>query len=254
MARTPGEIRVSAPLLDARALGKRFGAVVAADEVTIRVNAGERVSLIGTNGAGKTTFVNMVTGYLKPDTGSIHFDGQEITARAPTDIVRLGVNRSFQIPQLFLQLTLEENLLAALSAKDAVGLTAARESSMQQAEQLMERFGLTAQRNLKAVSLPGGLRKLLDIAMVVALRPKLLMLDEPTSGVAASEKYTLMDTVQRALEGDGTTVMFIEHDMDIVRRYSERVIAFAAGRVIADGPPAVALQDAKVRELVTGEA
>jgi branched-chain amino acid transport system ATP-binding protein len=240
-------------LLDAQGLLRRFGAVVAAEDVNVRVNAGERVSLIGTNGAGKTTFVNMVTGYLKPEAGSIRFDGQDITGRAPAEIVRLGVNRSFQIPQLFLQLSLEDNLLASIASSDAVGLSDVHESGIAQAEVLMKRFGLLEQRHSKAASLPGGVRKLLDIAMVVALRPKLLMLDEPTSGVAAAEKYALMDIVVKALAGDGATVMFIEHDMDIVRRYSDRVIAFAAGRVIADGPPAQTLSDAKVRELVTGE-
>ncbi len=240
-------------LLDAQGLLRRFGAVVAAQDVTVQVSAGERVSLIGTNGAGKTTFVNMVTGYLKPEAGSIRFDGADITGRSPSDIVRLGVNRSFQIPQLFLQLTLEENLLAAIASNDAIGLTDAHDSGIAQAEQLMQRFGLLEQRYTKAASLPGGVRKLLDIAMVVALKPKLLMLDEPTSGVAASEKYALMDIVVNALAADSATVMFIEHDMDIVRKYSDRVIAFAAGQVIADGPPAQTLSNAKVRLLVTGE-
>ncbi len=240
-------------LLDAQGLLRRFGAVVAAQDVTVQVSAGERVSLIGTNGAGKTTFVNLVTGYLKPEAGSIHFDGADITGRSPTDIVRLGVNRSFQIPQLFFQLTLEENLLAAIASGDAVGLTDAHDSGMAQAEQLMRRFGLHEQRHTKAASLPGGVRKLLDIAMVVALKPKLLMLDEPTSGVSAAEKYALMDIVINALAADSATVMFIEHDMDIVRKYSDRVIAFAAGQVIADGPPEQTLSDPKVRLLVTGE-
>ena len=189
-------------LLDAQGLLRRFGAVVAAQDVTVQIAAGERVSLIGTNGAGKTTFVNMVTGYLKPEAGSIRFDGADITGRSPTEIVRLGVNRSFQIPQLFFQLTLEENLLAAIASADAVGLTDAHDSGIAQAEQLMSRFGLLEQRHTKAASLPGGVRKLLDIAMVVALKPKLLMLDEPTSGVAATEKYALMDIVVNALAAD----------------------------------------------------
>ena len=240
-------------LLDAQGLLRRFGAVVAAQDVTVQITAGERVSLIGTNGAGKTTFVNMVTGYLKPEAGSICFEGADITGRSPTDIVRLGVNRSFQIPQLFFQLTLEENLLAAIASGDAIGLTDAHGSGIALAEQLMQRFGLQDQRHTKAASLPGGVRKLLDIAMVVALKPKLLMLDEPTSGVSAAEKYALMDIVINALAADSATVMFIEHDMDIVRKYSDRVIAFAAGQVIADGPPEQTLSDPKVRLLVTGE-
>jgi branched-chain amino acid transport system ATP-binding protein len=241
-------------LLDAKGLHKRFGAVVAADDVSIRINAGERVSLIGTNGAGKTTFVNMVTGYLKPDSGQIDFDGKSITGLSPMSITRQGVNRSFQIPQLFLQLTVEENMLAAMASKAATSLADAERSDLAAAQDLMRRFGLLEKADLRAALLPGGLRKLLDIAMVVALKPKLLMLDEPTSGVAASEKYALMDVVTRALGDDGSTVMFIEHDMDIVRRYSDRVVAFAAGKVIADGPPEVALRDQQVRQLVTGEA
>ena len=240
-------------LLETRGLARRFGAVVAADDVTIRIASGERVSLIGTNGAGKTTFVNMVTGYLTPDAGTIHFDGRDITGRPATEIARLGVNRSFQIPQLFLHLTLEENILAALAARDPVGLADARAKDMAGVEAIMQRFALTSQRHTRVSALPGGVRKLVDIAMVVALAPKLLLLDEPTSGVAASEKYALMDVVVNALGAERATVVFIEHDMDIVRRYSERVIAFAAGRILADGAAEAVLGDPKVRELVTGE-
>jgi branched-chain amino acid transport system ATP-binding protein len=242
-----------AKLLDARGLQKKFGAVVAAEDVNISIASGERVSLIGTNGAGKTTFVNMVTGYLKPDAGSIHFDGRPIDGLSPMSITRMGVNRSFQMPQLFLQLTLEENLLAAVASRFATSLADTQLNDSGEASEIIRRFGLQAHRAMRAASLPGGVRKLLDIAMVVALKPKLLMLDEPTSGVAASEKYGLMDVVIAALKDDQSTVMFIEHDMDIVRRYSDRVIAFAAGRVIADGPPEIALRDPLVRQLVTGE-
>ena len=244
-------------LLEAHGVGKRFGAVVAAAELNIRVSTGERVSLIGSNGAGKTTFVNMITGYLKPDEGHIRFDGRDITALHPRAIVGLGVARSFQIPQLFGELTVLDNMLVASACRDthlSVHQAARNEAAVARAEALLQRFDLAEQRDRRVVELPGGVRKLLDIAMALTVRPKLLLLDEPTSGVSAEEKFPMMDTVMAALGGErDTTVLFVEHDMEIVGRYADRVIAFYSGRIIADGAPAQALATADVRRYVTGE-
>ena len=244
-------------LLEAKGLEKRFGAVVAASAVNINVKAGERVSLIGSNGAGKTTFVNMITGYLKPDQGSITLDRQDIAPLAPRDITRLGVARSFQIPQLYGDLTALDNMLVANACHDqklSFWHPARRPQAIARAEQLLERFGLIEHRGRRVAELPGGVRKLLDIAMALTGHPKLLLLDEPTSGVSAEEKFPMMATIMDALGQEAnTTVLFVEHDMDIVERHASRVIAFYAGRVIADDVPAVALATDDVRRYVTGE-
>jgi len=244
-------------LLEAKGLEKRFGAVVAASAVNINVKAGERVSLIGSNGAGKTTFVNMITGYLKPDEGRITLDQQDITPLAPRAITRLGVARSFQIPQLYGDLTAIDNMLVANACHDqklSFWQPARRPQAIARAEQLLERFGLIEHRGRRVAELPGGVRKLLDIAMALTGHPKLLLLDEPTSGVSAEEKFPMMATIMDALGQEAnTTVLFVEHDMDIVERHASRVIAFYAGRVIADDTPTVALAADDVRRYVTGE-
>ncbi|MEO5697973.1 MAG: ABC transporter ATP-binding protein [Burkholderiaceae bacterium] len=244
-------------LLEARGVGKRFGAVVAAEALDIRIGTGERVSLIGSNGAGKTTFVNMITGYLKPDEGQILLDGRDITRLAPRAITRLGVARSFQIPQLCGDLTVLDNMLVANACHDhrlSFWQAAHRPAAIERADLLLDRFRLAEHRERRVAELPGGVRKLLDIAMALTGKPKLLLLDEPTSGVSADEKFPMMQTIMDALGREaGTTVMFVEHDMDIVERHADRVLAFYAGRIIADDVPAVALATDDVRRYVTGE-
>jgi branched-chain amino acid transport system ATP-binding protein len=251
-------------ILDARGLHKSFGAVTAAQNINAAIERDAVVGLIGTNGAGKTTFVNMVTGYLKPDRGEILFDGANITQLKPRDITRLGICRSFQIPQLYNSLSVLDNIMAALgivlrnaglggyfSSADAIvpghGVPAA-----EAADRLLERFGLGAYRDQSAQVLPGGVRKLLDIALAMAVKPKVLLLDEPTSGVAAEEKFGIMDLIMTAVKAEGATVLFVEHDMDVVARYAQRVLAFYDGRIIADEPPEVALADPEVRKYVVG--
>jgi branched-chain amino acid transport system ATP-binding protein len=233
-------------ILEAEGLQKRFGAVTAAADVNLRVEREAVVSLIGANGAGKTTFLNMVTGYLRPDGGRIRFDGEELVGRSPREITALGLSRSFQIPQLFQSLSVRENLLVAEGIARAERVEEATDA-------LLERFALMAYGGRPAGLLPEGIRKLLDVAMALVAKPKLLLLDEPTSGVAADEKFGIMDLVMAAVRGQGVTVLFVEHDMDIVARYAARVVAFYDGRVIADGPPAQVLDTPEVRRYVIGE-
>jgi branched-chain amino acid transport system ATP-binding protein len=243
------------PLLSARGVGKRFGAVVAADDIHIDVPPGQRLSVIGSNGAGKTTFVNMVTGYLKPDSGSIWLEGTEITALAHPQIARMGICRSFQIPQLCLDLTLRQNLLVAVAAahgRPSLWQPADTREHNTRADELMQRFGLQADAERPVLELAGGVRKLIDIAMALARKPRLLLLDEPTSGVSADEKFEAMRRVMDALKEEAATVIFIEHDMDIVAEFSQRVVAFYSGRVIADGSPDSVLADPDVQRHVTG--
>jgi branched-chain amino acid transport system ATP-binding protein len=249
--RASQEVRLNA-ILATEGLQKNFGAVTAAAEVSLAFERESVVGLIGANGAGKTTFLNMVTGYLKPDRGSIRFDGRELSGHTPREITRLGICRSFQIPQLFHTLSVRDNLRVAEGIAAAQGIAAAGSAEAETDAQL-ERFGLARYAGQAAGLLPEGVRKLLDVAMALVARPKVLLLDEPTSGVAADEKFGIMDLVMAAVRGQGVTVLFVEHDMDIVARYAARVIAFYDGRVIADGEPKKVLADAEVRRYVIGE-
>ena len=233
-------------ILVCEALHKSFGAVSAAADVSLSFERESVAGLIGANGAGKTTFLNMVTGYLRPDRGRIRFEGRELVGLDPRRITALGVSRSFQIPQLFHSLSVRDNLLVA------EGIAAA-ERAEEATDEVLGRFNLAQYGAQPAAMLPEGVRKLLDVAMALVAKPKVLLLDEPTSGVAADEKYGIMDLVMGAVRGQGVTVLFVEHDMDIVSRYSGRVVAFYDGRVIADGEPGKVLGDAEVRRYVIGE-
>lgn len=252
-------------ILQADSLNKSFGAVTAARNINVSVEEGSVLGLIGTNGAGKTTFVNMITGYLKPDSGKVVFDGRDITQLEPRDITKLGICRSFQIPQLYNSMTALENLEVSFGVVSLMEHHGGLFTRMEQpipsynktvkelAEESLERFGLTAYRDKTARVLPGGVRKLLDIAMAMSVRPKILLLDEPTSGVSAQEKFDIMEMVMHAVRQGNTTVLFVEHDMEIVSKHADRVLAFYSGEIIADEPPEVALRDPRVIEYIVGE-
>jgi branched-chain amino acid transport system ATP-binding protein len=253
-------------ILDARGLNKSFGAVTAAKDVSAAIEKDSVVGLIGTNGAGKTTFINMITGFLKPDTGSIEYEGRDITQLPPRAITRLGISRSFQIPQLYSSLSVFENMMIGLGiVLDNAGLAGYfsrggahvpgfGKPAEEVAEHLLARFGLSDYRDRNAQVLPGGVRKLLDIALTMVAKPRVLLLDEPTSGVSAEEKFGIMQMVLDAVRAEGATVLFVEHDMEVVSRFAQRVLAFYDGRIIADAPPAVALQDPEVKRHVVGRA
>jgi branched-chain amino acid transport system ATP-binding protein len=251
----------STTILEARQLRKNFGAVIAAWDISAAIRKDSVVGLIGANGAGKTTFINMITGYLKPSSGTITFREQDITHLPPREITRLGVCRSFQIPQLYDSLTVEDNILVGLGivslgrkkSKDTRKGGSSQGASLEEARAIMERFSLIDYRDKTANVLPGGVRKLLDIAMSMVGKPQIMMLDEPTSGINADQKFEIMDMIMDALKAEGVTVLFVEHDMEIVSRYSERILAFYEGHIIADGGPQEVLNDTKVREYVIGE-
>jgi len=233
-------------VLVAEHVNKTFGAVVAAADINVKIERDSVVSLIGANGAGKTTFLNMITGYLQPSSGHIRFEGKELTGLTSRAITRLGISRSFQIPQLMSSLSVRDNLRVAESIAGALQVE-------QEAKRLLDQFGLASYAERAAALLPEGVRKLLDVAMALVARPRVLLLDEPTSGVAADEKFGIMDLVMGAVRGAGVTVLFVEHDMDIVARYSQRVVAFYDGRIIGDGAPAAVLASDDVRKFVIGE-
>lgn len=244
------------PIIETRNLHKTFGAVTAAADVSVIVREGEVLGIIGANGAGKTTFVNMVTGYLKPARGQVIYRNRDITPLPPREVTRLGICRSFQIAQLFPDLTVIENALIALgiaaSRRPAYWRPLRSGERIAKAEEILAAFGLRAERDRPAAVLPQGMRKLLDIAMAVVANPAVLLLDEPTSGISADEKFGIMDTIMAALKAAQVTVLFVEHDMEVVERYSRRVLAFYEGRIIGDGPPAEVLASEEVRRYVVG--
>ena len=244
----------SAPLLETRGLTVRFGAVVAVNKVSVRIDRGDVVGLIGTNGAGKTTFLNMVTGYLRPTGGEILLEGRSTLGRSPRELVAHGMARSFQVPQLFPAMTVREHLLFALALADgsAGALLKPLHSAQRQAraDEVLGRFGLQAIGERPVNLVPQGQRKLIDIAMALSLKPKLLLLDEPTSGVSSAEKMPLMAVVFEVIRASGVTVLFVEHDMDVVRRYVTRILAFRDGSMIADGAPGDVMRDAQVASAV----
>ena len=246
------------PILVTEGLEKRFGGVIAAHNISISLYPGETLAVIGSNGAGKTTFVNMVTGYLKPSAGSIHFKGKDITGMSPSKTARIGIRRSFQISQVFPKLTALENVMisdvAALDGKGGMFAPAITNERMNAAHANLARFGLEQFANSIVGTLPQGVRKQLDIAMAAVEDPAVILLDEPTSGVSVDEKINMMDSVINPLKGEDATVLFIEHDMDIVSRFASRTVAFYEGTILADGPTEEVLQNAKVREYVIGGA
>jgi branched-chain amino acid transport system ATP-binding protein len=243
-------------VLQVENLTMHFGMITAAEGENVVVNRGEFVGIVGPNGAGKTTFLNLVTGYLKPEAGRIRFMGQDIVGLHPNQVTALGVGRSFQIPQLFTSLTVLENVLIARST--ATGSSgdfwhALRQNSrIEEARALLAQFGLEAQADRPASELPEGGRKLLDIALAFALKPKLLLMDEPTSGVSVEDKFEVMDRLVKVLEESQVTAMFVEHDMEVVRRYAKRVLVINGGRIIADGQPEAILSNPEIRRAVAG--
>lgn len=246
-----------ASLLSTRGLSLRFGGIVAADGIDFDLNEGERLAVVGQNGAGKTTFINICTGYLKADAGQVQFDGADVTGQSPRAITRRGVGRSFQLPQVFTEHTVRDCLLIAASSvhRRGGGLWRPLERAVDadEVDNTLELLQLAGRADDIAGDLPEGQRKLLDVAMALVLRPKLMIMDEPTSGVSTDEKHALMAVLMRALDERKVTSIFIEHDIDIVRQYATRLAAWIAGRIAADGRPQDVLSDPVVIRNVIGE-
>jgi branched-chain amino acid transport system ATP-binding protein len=243
------------PLIKTTDLYLAFGGVVAADNIDFELHEGERLAVIGQNGAGKTTFINICTGYLAPSKGKVYFDGRDVTAMAPRKIVRLGLGRSFQLPQLFTEHTVRQCVqIAAARRNKELSWFRPLESTIdaKEVDATLDLVGLLPEADELSIGLPEGKRKLLDVAMALALRPKLLIMDEPTSGVASEDKFGLMETVMHALDERRVTSWFVEHDVDIVSRYATRVAAWISGKVAADGTPDEVLNNAQIKSEVLG--
>jgi branched-chain amino acid transport system ATP-binding protein len=240
-------------------LKKYFGETRAVDDVNFTVAEGEFLSLVGSNGAGKTSLVNLISAYLVPDEGQIILDEEDITFSSVNDRVRAGISRSFQLVNLFDDLTTFDNVALAIfsrQGKTRNPMTLADHDTevAEETDGLLRQFGLVDKRDLPARGLAQGERKLLDVAVAYALRPKLLFLDEPTSGVSTRDKLTIMDTISHVVRGGNVTAVVIEHDMDVVFKYSDRIVAMHEGKIFADGTPEEIRRNKEVATTLIGAA
>jgi branched-chain amino acid transport system ATP-binding protein len=229
-------------LLETTKLTKYFGDTHAVDAVDFRVGEGEVLALIGSNGAGKTSLVNLISGLFQPDSGKIHLRGADVTSLTIHQRIKAGIARSFQIVNLFDQLTLLDNVALSIFARQDMtryfwSLADGFDAVWQEALEILRQFGLERTRAIVAGGISQGERKLLDVAVAYALRPKLLFLDEPTSGVSTRDKAQIMDIVTSVVRSQGITAVIIEHDMDIVFKYSDRIVVMHEGKILADGTP-----------------
>jgi branched-chain amino acid transport system ATP-binding protein len=245
----------NSPLLRVKNLGKSFGGVKAVDGISFDLHAGELLALIGPNGAGKSTTFNMVNGQLPADRGSILLEGQELVGRAPRAIWRLGVGRTFQIAETFASLTVVENVQMALLSQDgklfAMWRRAADYKRVEGLE-LLEQVGMKAQADRPCSELAYGDVKRVELAIAMANSPKLLLMDEPTAGMAPNERSALMALTKQLVIDRNMAVLFTEHSMDVVFAYADRTIVLARGRLIAEGKPQEIRDHPKVQEVYFG--
>jgi branched-chain amino acid transport system ATP-binding protein len=247
---------VTAPVLETRGLSKAFGGVRAVSAVDLAMPKGEIRALIGPNGAGKTTFFNMLTGQLRADAGLVLFKGERLSGLPPYAVWRRGVSRTFQITATFATLTALDNVrVARLShaGKTYSLLEAAARLEADEARALLGQVGLLEQADRVAAVLAYGDLKKLELAVALANDPEVLLLDEPTAGMAPAERGALMALTERIARARGLTVLFTEHDMDVVFAVADRIMVLHQGRVIADGPPAQVRADAQVQRVYLGE-
>ncbi len=244
-------------LLRTQNLKKYFGDTHAVDDVNFTVSEGEFVSLVGANGAGKTTLVNLISAYLQPDSGQIFFQDHDITYMPVDERIRVGIARSFQLVNLFDDLSAFDNVALAIFSRQGktrnLFALAEKDSEVtQETLEVLREFGLENKRNVSAGGLAQGERKLLDVAVAHALRPKLLFLDEPTSGVSTRDKAQIMDTVSSVVRAGKITAVIIEHDMDVVFKYSDRIVVMQEGSILADGSPEEIRQNGEVAAMLLG--
>jgi ABC-type branched-subunit amino acid transport system ATPase component len=246
-----------ATALETIGLDKHFGGIIAANQVSLRVEKGARHALIGPNGAGKTTVINLLTGVLRPTAGRILLEGRDITTLEPHQRVRLGIARTFQINQLFADLTPLETVGLAVSERLGVGtdwwrLVGTKAGVVEEIVVLLERFGLADVMDERTAVLPYGKQRLLEIALAFACKPKVLLLDEPAAGVPEAERHEILATIA-ALPAD-VTVLLIEHDMDIIFSFADRISVLVNGEVFVEGAPDEVARDPRVKAVYLGEA
>ena len=243
-------------MLRVSALNAGYGSLQVLWDVHLEVGSGELVALVGPNGAGKTTLLNLISGRYRPDGGQIVFNGQVLQRFDPVSMFRMGIGRSFQLTNIFRGLTVVENVAAALLARSArwdwLRYWWEHRQMMEEAMAILEKVGLASKAGMLASALSHGEQRHLEIALVLAGRPKLLLLDEPTAGMVSAEAARTMELVRALVEKDRVTVVFTEHDMRVVFSMAHRVTVMHQGRVIAEGTPSEIRQDERVRKAYLG--
>ncbi len=247
----------SKAILVVKNLTKSFGKFRAVDNISLEVEEGKITALIGPNGAGKTTFYNLVTGKYKPTSGMIFFNGKNITGLPPHKIVRMGLCRSFQITNIFLENTVEENILAALVPLKGKGLSMIRTlrshtELVEEARDILKLLGLEEKANVPAKQLSYGDKRLVEIGIAIACRPKMILLDEPTAGMTPSETERMTATIKHLFKETGITFMLTEHDMKVVFSIADRIVVLHQGRLLAEGTPQQIKENPKVKEAYLG--
>jgi branched-chain amino acid transport system ATP-binding protein len=242
-------------LLAAEGLRKWFGDTHAVDGVDLSIDAQRLVSLVGSNGAGKTTLVNLITGLLQPDAGRITFAGQDVTTLSIFGRIKAGIARSFQLVNLFDAMSVLDNVRLAVFTREnksgqAFRLADRDREAEQEALEVIGEFGLADKATVPAGGLAQGERKLLDVAVAYALRPKLILLDEPTSGVGTREKSHIMDRIEAVVRSHGMSAVIVEHDMDVVFKYSDSIVMMHEGKVLAAGKPDEIIRDEQVAAIL----
>jgi branched-chain amino acid transport system ATP-binding protein len=253
MSDAPGTTAYALETVD---LEKSFGGLKATNQVSLRVKKGARHALIGPNGAGKTTVINLLSGAIRPTAGRILLDGQDITFRQPHQRVRLGIARTFQINQLFGDLTPVETLGLAISERNGMGhdwwrVAGRKAAIVDEIGELLSRFDLKDVMGERTATLPYGKQRLLEIALAFACKPRVLLLDEPAAGVPDAERDSILETVA-ALPAD-VTVLLIEHDMDIVFSFADRISVLVNGELFMEGTPEQVAADPRVKAVYLGE-
>ncbi|MCX7326226.1 MAG: ABC transporter ATP-binding protein [Hyphomicrobiales bacterium] len=243
-------------LLKVTGLNKRFGGVVAAKDVAFALEAGDILAIIGPNGAGKSTTFNMVSGQLRPDSGEVLLDGQPISGLAPREVWRRGIGRTFQIAQTFVSMSVAENVqMGLISWHDRIVTFGARAETLYRPEalRLLDLVGMRADADRPVRELAYGDVKRVELAIALASAPKLLLMDEPTAGMAPKERAQLMDITATIARQRKIGVLFTEHDMDAVFAHSDRILVLVRGEIIADGKPDEVRANARVKQVYLGE-
>ena len=243
-------------VLEVKNLYKNFGSIAAANNINFNMKKKEVIGVIGSNGAGKTTFCNIITGYTKADSGEIYLNKKNITNKSVQEIKDLGIHRSFQIPQIFENLSVLDNIiisiLVANRKQNNFLENSVKTENIQLADRMLNNFNLIENRERKVSDLPQGIRKVLDIIIAIQGKPSIVLLDEPTSGISSDEKNKIMENIINTLDSLDIAVIFIEHDMEIVENFSKRVIAFYNGEIIADDSPQKVFLQKDVKKYIVG--
>ncbi|MFN3644655.1 MAG: ABC transporter ATP-binding protein [Gemmobacter sp.] len=245
------------PSLETRRLTVRFGGHVAVDAVTCAFRPGELTAIVGPNGAGKTTYFNLISGQLGASAGSVLLNGQDITRASVPARTRAGLGRAFQLTNLFPGLSVLENVRLVVQARQGRGFNlltvAARHRDLTaEAEALVDRVRLTAQAHLPVAALPHGDQRKLEVALMLALRPRVFMFDEPTAGMSVDEAPVILSLIAEIKADPAATVLLVEHKMDVIRSLADRIVVLHNGALVADGPPAAVMASDVVREAYLG--